>query len=516
MRFALPFRLPSSHNAQMLCAALMLMALAVIISSFHRKPRPWRTAEVPIAFWAWRHETPSELDVKQAIECDQARAIFLRGGQIDYQDGKLRRIRAVNGPLPKGIDLHLVYNGTHSLLSRLENIDEQQLASSLAAVFHEDCDRATQEHARVVGLQIDIDVPTRLLTKYEKLLAELHRQLPAEKRLSITGLPTWMKSAELSRVLAQVDFWVPQFYGAEIPARSDQMIPISSPKSIAEFVDSAREINKPYYAGLAAFSWALLYNSSGSLIDLRGDMDPATIAADPNLELIDQRPFDNSAREGSEWRYVYKTRADGVTDRLAMHAGDLLVLDIPSTESLRASARIVRERAGEKLQGICVFRLPAQDDPAALHTNQIATALADWDPVCDLRIRLQPGDKQKHAWILEVENAGTAGAVNGLTIDLPVRDGTIASVIPGSDESAESMCGLNGKSTPAFEPCSERRANLIRIHTTGLRPGQILRTKLELTAPPAPSVSIPVEIQTDTGARYHYQTEVIAQDGVKQ
>jgi hypothetical protein len=99
--------------------------------------------------------------------------------------------------------------------------------------------------------------------------------------------------------------------------------------------------------------------------------------------LIDQRPFD-LATKASEWRYAYRARAGGVTEELAMHAGDVLVLDVPSAESLRASARIVREWAGEKLLGICVFRLPARGEPAILTVHQIGAALADEDsPVED-------------------------------------------------------------------------------------------------------------------------------------
>ena len=51
----------------------------------------------------------------------------------------------------------------------------------------------------------------------------------------------------------------------------------------------ARELDKPFYAGLAAYSYALLYNSSGSLISLRG-VDPA-LAADANLELTSSVRF---------------------------------------------------------------------------------------------------------------------------------------------------------------------------------------------------------------------------------
>jgi hypothetical protein len=135
MSFALPFRLPSSRNARMICAAVGLMAAALAISSFQRKPRAWPAGDVPIAFWAWRNQAPTAGDVREAIYQAHARTIFLRAGQIDYQDGKLRRIRPVAGSLPTGIDLHLVYNATRLLLSQLENVDENALADSIASAF---------------------------------------------------------------------------------------------------------------------------------------------------------------------------------------------------------------------------------------------------------------------------------------------------------------------------------------------------------------------------------------------
>ena len=44
-----------------------------------------------------------------------------------------------------------------------------------------------------------------------------------------------------------------------------------------------------------------------------------------------------------------------------MRAGESLVFDLPSAETLRASAQAVRANAGEQLLGICVFRLPSSN-----------------------------------------------------------------------------------------------------------------------------------------------------------
>lgn len=533
MPFALSFHLPASRTARVCGAAIALIAVAFAISSFARKPRPWPVAEVPIAFWAWRNRTPTDADVREAMEKAHARSLFLRAGQIDYQEGKLRRIRPVKGNLPTGIDLHLVYNATRSLLAQLENVNEKTLAVTINDAFHEDAQRADEEHARVVGLQIDIDVPTRLLGRYRKMLSALRSRLKPGVQLSITGLPTWMDSADLTATLAQVDFWIPQLYGAEVPERSDQLIPISSPETVSRFVNRARDFNKPFYAGLAAYSWSLLYSPSGALISLRGDLDPAAIASDPNLELIDQRPFaastnfDSSggAPTKSEWRYVYRARADGVTDDLAMHSGDVLVVDVPSAESLRLSARLVRELAGERLLGICVFRLPAADDPATLTVGQIASALADLDSAADIEVHLRrevqtsPAKQTTPApWILEVKNTGTTSAiVGGLKIDLHVNPGQVEDVTTQQLGSVEFLCAAAGSTDLlSLGPCSQRRAGVIRFKPRTLIPGQMLRWRLLLNLDSSRVIPAFIEMKTDAGETYLNRIEVLTEIGAKE
>jgi hypothetical protein len=514
MNLSFPFRRPS-RNARLLCAAVLTLAAVAMISRAHRKPRPWKVNEVPVAFWGWRNEAPSQTDVREAIETGKARTIFLRAGQIDYQDGKLRRIRPVTGTLPAGIDLHLVYNATRSTLINLENVDEKTMAGGIAATFHEDVVRATQDHAQVVGLQIDFDVPTRLLGRYERILRALRASLNPGVRLSITGLPTWMQSAQLGSTLSQVDFWVPQFYGAAIPERLDQLIPISSPQETERFVNSARELNRPFYAGLAAYSWALLYNASGALISLRGDMDPSAIAADANLELIDHRPFDKAATARSEWRYAYRARADGVIDDLVMQAGDVLVIDVSSAESLRHSAQIVRELAGEKLLGICVFRLPARNDPATLTAAQVAAALGDETTAPDLKISFKRNEDPPNGWLLEIANHGKAGAID-LKIDLPLDTGTIESLSVQRGASLEAVCRtLDAGNASVYQPCGQNRANSIRLVAPALRSGQHLKAMLVFKTPLSEVVSVWIESQTDAGQLYQDRLEIEVEGGVK-
>lgn len=499
MRFAVLFRLPTSRLARVVYASVILACVS-LVSIYHARPRVWAVNEVPVAFWAWRTQSPDAVDVQAAIERANAQVLFLRAGQIDYQDGKLRRIRPLAGTLPKGIKLHLVYNTTRAVLEQLESIDPQTLANEIARAYREDLERAKRDGADVRGLQLDIDFPTRLLPRYEQTLSAIHGLLQPGTELSITGLPTWMDSPALNGVLKNCDFWVPQFYGGEIPTRSDQLIAISSPESITHFVSKARQLDKPFYAGLAGYSVALLYSASGSLITMRGDMNPATIVADQNLELINQRSFVSAER-----RYAFRAKANGVTDGLNMRAGDVLVIYLPSSETLRKASRITRQLAGSKLLGICVFRLPVSDDAATLNIEQVIDALNDREssPAIYLRLIRQ----QQHVFLLECKNGGTASPIMGsLKVDLIVP--------PGSFEGMRSQPGISIQPLCADQPCSERRADLIRLTIDFLEPGQTLTTTLQLNRDLPRTTGVSVSMQTDIES-YSAQHEILIEAGAK-
>ena len=146
MPFGYSFQLSASRIVQAVCAAIAIAFISVVVASSHSRPRVWSVAEVPVVFWAWRNQSPAEADVRAAIEQAKARTIFLRAGQIDYQEGKLRRIRPLSGALPRGIELQLVYNATPSLLGHLESVEEKTLAAAIAQAYQVDSERAGRQH----------------------------------------------------------------------------------------------------------------------------------------------------------------------------------------------------------------------------------------------------------------------------------------------------------------------------------------------------------------------------------
>ncbi|HEV7902246.1 MAG TPA: DUF3142 domain-containing protein, partial [Pyrinomonadaceae bacterium] len=433
------------HRRRLKVSACILSValLSVAWRSHQETPRAWAAQEVPVAFWAWRNEMPDEAEVERARREARAQTLFLRAGQFDLAAGKLARIRAAEGKFPHALPLQLVYNATRGLLSEFERMDESALASIVAETFRQDLERAAKDGAQdVAGLQLDFDVPTRLLPRYARVLRGVRGGLPPRTQLSITGLPTWMESATLGSTLDAVDFWIPQCYGATIPERIEATTPISSPESVAVCVARARKLGRPFYAGLAAYGYAILYDERGALTELRGDLDPSRVARDPNFALVERRPFpapnaepnasaSSAVADEHEWRYVYRALDDGLIENMPVRAGDRLLLDVPSAETLRASARAARTEGGARLLGLCLFRLPGASEPTTLTLPQITAALDDAPPGIATDVQFESDDAGTHdarRLSIKATNSGVAGALFGddaLTLTLRVPTGSV-------------------------------------------------------------------------------------------
>ena len=286
--------------------------------------------------------------------------------------------------------------------------------------------------------------------------------------------------------------------GAEIPTHITKQIPISSPKNVARTINKIRQLNKPFYAGLSAYSYAILYAKDGSLIELRGDLDPAAAAQNKNLELLESHNFKGDDSAG-ERRYVYRANSDLVLDGLIIKAGESLVFDLPSAASLRESARAVRENAGEKLMGICLFRLPSSNDETVLSLSEITAAVSDVQTQVATKITLSRDKNQ--CLKLVAENIGTASALVGegaMTIELEVPAGSIKEETSQAGFTEyETLCRMLGQSFA--RPCSQRRANIIRLKKNYWKPGSVAKITLNFSSELPEKISATVMTKINDG-----------------
>lgn len=473
----------------------------------HFASGPAAPAGGTVAFWTWHSRLPSQGDVDRAVAGVGARSLFVRAGQLDLGERGLTRIRPAQGAFPTGVELHLVYNATGRFLGGLEGVAAAELAALVRDTYAEDAARAAGDGARVAGVQLDLDAPTRLLRHYEALLGAVRRALPTGVALSVTGLPTWMESAALGDALAAVDFWVPQFYGAEVPARVERALPISSTRQVARGVERAAALGRPFYAGLAAYGYAIHYGRDGSMAEVRGDLDPAVVARLAGLELVERRPFEREEVAG-RWRYLYRATQDCAVDGLELRRGEWLVLDVPTAEELRASARAARERGGRRMLGLCLFRLPAPGDRTALAPEEVVAALADAPAAARAVVRARRSGSGA-GLVVEAENRGSLAALPGpgaVDVDVGVR--------PGSVRAASSTGGVVrqlGALRGALEPCSPARASVVRLAAAAWRPGDVLSIRIELAGEPPAALPVTIVARTPDGAEWRHEQVVEVQ-----
>jgi uncharacterized protein DUF3142 len=468
----------------------MIISLAsLIIWAATLRSRVWLPDEVPVAFWSWRLNAPAEADVGDAVRQTGARVLFLRAGQIDYEKGRLNCIRRVVGQIPGNIVVHAAYNATRSVLREFDELGNEDLSQALLASFEKDLDRARVDQAHIVGIQLDFDIPTRLLPKYALLLRDIRRGLPTEIQLSITGLPTWMESPALREALSTCDFWIPQCYGAQLADKLESRIPISSPEYVSRYISRARDLGAPFYAGLAAYGYAIHYSREGLLVGLRGDLDPTLVAESTAFEVSDQTPFKISTRESAklqpgEWSRLYRARRDVILDGTAIGSGEGILIQRPTAAGLRACASKVREQAGAKLLGICVFRMPTGGDSNTLTSTEIASALKDTEPQFSMdaranQISVRAGNETDLCAEAELTNAGTAAMRSeggGMLVLVRLPEGSLKSV------------SINGVATaqPVFVSgdqilnCSVARANAVKLVLGWWPPGARFTARFEI------------------------------------
>jgi hypothetical protein len=491
---------------------MALVAMSAYAYGLLSRPRVWPVGSVPVAFWAWRWRTPSAAEIQRAKDVAGANLIFVRAGQLDYSANGLELIRRVQGRIPDGLPIDLVYNATPSFLARFGSLDAAQVASFVGDQFSRQSTSALAGGSVVDGLQLDLDIPTRLLSGYAKLLRVLRTRLPGATRLSITGLPTWIESSELRQVLKYVDFWVPQAYGAKIAENTEEFAAIATPREVASTVDGARMLGYPFYVGLPAYSYTSLYSVSGHLIGLRGDVSPRDLLTNRELELIRSsgaQPSGPEARGIAEnvavgCRYDFRARADTGIGGFTVRQGETLAFSSMTASVLRACSRVVRERAGGLLLGICVFRLPGDDDKANLVIEQVAAALEDKDsgPLgFDVEAGKGPDPAQLSLAVLNTSNVASIIGTDAVQLELEVPSGSLRE-ITGLDgfRSGDGLYSPNDTGDAGtITPCTIRRANLVRLGAPCWVPGSRLRAMLQFRSPPKQDLRATMRVRTDDG-----------------
>ncbi|SMF80544.1 MULTISPECIES: DUF3142 domain-containing protein [unclassified Pseudomonas] len=135
------------------------------------------------AFWLWSGVTPQPV-------LKQAKTLYILQGQINAtRRAPLRGVQLI----AQGISVPRLTRGDVWVVYRAHTLrwPEQVYTQLLGQV-----QRWRDAGNPVVGIQIDFDARTQYLHEYADFLRDLRQRLPADLKLSITGLMDWSSNAD--------------------------------------------------------------------------------------------------------------------------------------------------------------------------------------------------------------------------------------------------------------------------------------------------------------------------------
>jgi Protein of unknown function (DUF3142) len=117
-------------------------------------------------------------------------------------------------------------------------------------------------HGMWRGLEVDYDCSTNGLDQYRRLLTDLRSRLPADVDLSVTALPTWIRSDRLRDLLSIPDQSVLQVHSVIDPHRG-----LFDPVLARAWIEAyARVSGRPYYIALPDYGSRVEFDARGRLV----------------------------------------------------------------------------------------------------------------------------------------------------------------------------------------------------------------------------------------------------------
>lgn len=161
----------------------LMPSLLILLSTLAAPLKASVDANSYDAFWLWsatRHQPVLA----------QATTLYLHQGEILNRPSGPRFIKLGRAPTPLQTEqLWLVVRVNTLPLSA----DHKKLLVKLYQEWR-------KAGAKVTGIQIDFDAATRQLDRYATSLRQLRQVLPAECKLSVTGLLDWAKTGDVAQL----------------------------------------------------------------------------------------------------------------------------------------------------------------------------------------------------------------------------------------------------------------------------------------------------------------------------
>ena len=320
---------------------------------------------LPQSAWVWQRAwTPA---VEEAVAASDFAGLLLLAAEVEWSGSTPQVHRVQLGEvLPDGTALVVRVQAPPPA------VDPTAMMVSLVS-------QLLVSHPDAVGVQLDIDLPTRRLSAYPGWL-EAVRPVLGGRWLEVTTLPTWTGADALHDISVAADRSVLQVHWLD-PGDPTHLL---DPQA-AEHVEAVAKLGRPFRVGLPACGYALSLDAQGGLVGIAAEQ--GSPRPPPGGRLVELQP---------EPAAVAALVQAWTTDRPAL------------------------------LEGLVWFRLPTSQDRRAWPSQTLAAVREGRVPVAEGRVVLRPARLGQGGdggvWDVVLHNSGEASlAPVALEVDSPVR-----------------------------------------------------------------------------------------------
>jgi hypothetical protein len=312
-------------------------------------------------FWFWNGSS-----TEAALPVEKLDVLFLQAGTIRSEPW------SADGYLPDEVPTAREY----WFVFRFERqgVPDLLVAPILARQLYLLRDSARKRHLNVVGVQLDIDSPTRTLPQYAEFLRTIRKAMPPEFQISITALLDWFRDGTaIADVIKETDEFVPQFYDVAQPEGYDRAVGIAAKFDAARWAPKFNRFRKRFRIGISTFGRARFVpqesrSPSGNrrVLWFR-DPIPLDVASTSAFNLTTTR------NEANELVLSYRATRTVQFGYSRFQPGDTMQFMLSTPDAIRAAVESAR-RMGGYCAGVVFFRWPSSNEILTMQPDEVLTA----------------------------------------------------------------------------------------------------------------------------------------------
>jgi hypothetical protein len=453
---------------------------------------------MPLAVSMWYWHSPFRIEASEAAQLKSigVTEMFVLDATVHASEGAPQlTMRQKWRSRANRLAIHLTFRFDQSAIGLFKQIEPREIVPRLAALIDEEVSRARKGGINVVGAQLDLDCPTRLLPRYAELIRGLRKRLTQPVVLSATALESWYASDSLQPLADAADFLVPQCYEASAGRSLSEFHPISNVDGIARVCERAPRFGRPFQIGLPVYGHAVVFDQLGRPAGMFRDMDARQALRTPSLKLqraftADRagKPADNPQTSVGEELLDFQAQEP---DNYGRGDGFHVVYLNPTADMLRRSLEEVAKRRPADCRGVVLFRFPEPGEQATLPLRTVRAVVqgvpASPQFTLDHTLKREPWDAIEgseapegiqSAYKLRIRNLGEAST--------SVRPDALEVTLRLDEPGLETLDASDfDEVTPGIEvgegslkPSSLMRANVVRLVRYHCAAGETIGTVL--------------------------------------